>query len=293
MKKFVFFLLFSFLLLSCERYNFDDDSSVISRDGVSVTFKVSEIEQQPFESTNIGRSVNSLSSLCSRITIAIFKGDDKVKTINQQSETEGFGSFSVELEPAEYRLVVIAHNGTANATISLPEKITFPSNKCTDTFYNYSVFSVEEDTEISLSLKRCVAAVKISLLDNIPEDVAKMKFYYTGGSSTFDAVSGHGCVNSRQTEVFDVTESMHAAPSFFQVYTFPHEVSGNLKFTISALDGSDNVVQEKVFSSLPVSINKVSVWEGIFFPSTYDLHSTSANLFVENDGKWDGQIIIE
>ena len=37
--------------------------------------------------------------------------------------------------------------------------------------------------------------------EEIPATVAKLKFYYTGGSSTFSPRDGYGCVNSKQTEV--------------------------------------------------------------------------------------------
>lgn len=56
------------------------------------------------------------------------------------------------------------------------------------------------------------AAYKINIDGTYTEAVAKLKFYYLGGSSTFSPKDGYGCVNSKQTEIRPVPLISSAGP---------------------------------------------------------------------------------
>ncbi len=285
--KQLFYLIIPLLFFSCEMYNFDDDGTLIEEDACSVTFQVTEIEQISFGEASHTRAAD-LQSLCSRIQLVVFQGSEKLKNVSQQRSDASFGTFTVGLTPGTYQVVVLAHNGLGNATVSSPEKITFASNKCTDTFYYYAEVEVTESFTKQILLKRAVAAFRMTLTDEMPSEVARMQFYYTGGSSTFNAVSGYGCVNSKQTETFDVTADMSGKAAEFQVYTFPHAQEGTLKMTVSALNASGAVFCEKTLESVPVTLNKISCWKGPFFEAENVQQSNSLSVRVENDGEWGG-----
>ena len=78
-----------------------------------------------------------------------------------------------------YQLVVIAHNGEGSATITSTEKVTFPNNKVTDTFYYYGDLVVTSEVQsYDLTLTRAVAMFRMVLTDDeIPSTVTKFKFY--------------------------------------------------------------------------------------------------------------------
>lgn len=250
-------------------------------DAVPVTFSISRIEQMSFDEP-VTRA--DLTSLCSRITLAVFQEDNKVKNINQLSDNASFGTFSLALAPGTYQVVLIAHNGLGNCSVSSPENITFANNKCTDTFYSYSTIEIEEATTQSFDLKRAVAMFRLKTTDAIPDGVAKMKFYYTGGSSTFDAVTGFGCKNSRQTEIFNTTP-MVGQTGLFEVYTFPHETSDQLKMTITALDDADETVAEREYPALPVTLNKITQSTVEFFAGSGS-SAGELNVSIADDGQW-------
>ena len=201
----------------------------------------------------------ALGDVCSRLTLAIFDGEEKLETVNQLSTDNGFGTAYVSLDEGEYRLVVIAHNGKGNCSVSAPEKVKFTSNKLTDTFYYYGRLSVTADgATTDINLKRAVGAFKVHITDEtIPEEIRSIKFYYTGGSSTLDATSGFGCVNSRQTENF----SMKDGGRDFTVYTFPHEEEKNIKMSISFLDADAKVVKSFEKADLKIHQNKTAYTE--------------------------------
>ena len=254
MKKSLLLLLCTAMLAACEKVDFsqyeDSDSNVV--------LQLSCYERVPFTS----RAKKDVTELCSRINIAIFKGDTKVKTIAQKEGDNGFGTIAMTLAEGTYDLVVIAHNGEGTATISNVEKVTFANNHITDTFYYYGQLEVtSEKQQVSLTLTRPVAAFRLVLNDALPSEVKTLRFYYTGGSSTFSPKAGFGNVNSRQTENLAVSSGQKT----FEVFTFPHSSDGLLKVTVSALDASDEAIAERVFENVPVTPDEVTRYTGNIF----------------------------
>ena len=251
----------------------------------NVTLRVKSIEMVPFENTTISRASTEMSELCSRLQFAVFKDGEKKKNISQQAGDAGFGEAAISLPEGDYQLVVMGHSCTGTATITDLEKITFPNNKVTDTFYYYGTFTVGNDSKIvELDLKRAVAMLRFNLTQPLTENIKQLKFLYTGGSSTFSAITGFGSVNSRQTEIRDVASGQKV----FEVYTFPHAQEGKLKVTITALDANGTEVAETVMEEIPVAVNKISVYNGVLFDDT--TNSSSPSIKVKGDGDWDGTI---
>ena len=125
-----------------------------------------------------------------------------------------------------------------------------------------------------MTMKRVVAKFRLVVKDPTPEDVKTMKFYYTGGSSTFNALTGYGCVNSKQTEQRSVKESAYTEESYYDIYTFPHdpEESKKLKVDISALSSasSSSALFSKTISNVAISPNKFICYKGYFFSADPD-----------------------
>lgn len=250
------------LLLSCEKALIDNN---ISTEEARVVFRVVSYTQEPFNTSHVRQSPVRIEEACSRISFAIFEGSTKVKSINQTKGSTDFGTLSLTLPKGNYRLVAIAHNGTGAATISSPDKISFPNNKCTDTFYICQDFSVSDNSEYDITMKRATAMFCFIIEDSIPKQVDKMKFYYTGGSSTLDATTGFGCVNSKQTEYREINDEMGRKGMEFNVFTFPHAIEDTLKMTITALTSSEVTVKERTFATIPVKLNYITRYSGIFF----------------------------
>ena len=217
MKKECYKLLAAIILMlvatltSCEKFSLDESGQSSTHDAnANVTVRIHQVQNRTIgEVTKATTSGTALQDVCSRVSFVVFDGEEKIETINQASDDANFGIASFSLDEGEYRLVVIAHSGKGNCTMSVPEKVKFTSNKLTDTFYYYGRLSIKSDkVEADVNLQRAVAAFKLHITDEtIPEEVRSIKFYYTGGSSTLDATTGYGCVNSRQTEIFNFTDN--------------------------------------------------------------------------------------
>lgn len=245
-----FFLVFC-TTTSCEKPVIDDNENGTENlkpesGKVTLTLSSMSISQSEFgDSESVpatsSRTTHAIKDLCTRISFAVFDSEgNKVKNINQNKSDKSFGSISTTIDKGVYDIVVIAHNGEGNATISSPMKITFKDNKVTDTFYYYDTMTIDENTSSDIILKRAVAMFRLMIKDNTPDNIRSMKFYYTGGSSTFDATTGYGCVNSKQTELRNVPTSAYTGESSYDIYTFPHEGDKKLKIEVSALESASS-----------------------------------------------------
>ena len=283
MRKLLLFAL-ALLMAACEKPILDDEDITEKKEANVI------LHMTQFEQTSFTRAATDITELCSRLNIAIFNADGtKVKTVAQKDTDSDFGTVALTLAAGTYRLVVIAHNCDGSATITSEEKVTFPNNKVTDTFYYDGDLVVTSDVQsYDLTLTRAVAMFRLVLTDEeIPSNVAKFKFYYVGGSSTFSPKDGYGCVNSKQTEVRPVPVGSPDGMSF-DIYTLPHTEEDVLtKLTVTALDANDNTVKERVFENVPVIRNQITRYTGSFFGSGGSGQQSDGIFRMTADPDWD------
>ena len=283
-----FYSLLFFLTLgmaSCEKPILDEATGkdVTGEANVILHFVQYEWTEQQEAFT---RSATDITELCSRLNIALFDADGtKVKTVAQKEGDASYGTVALSLAAGTYRLVVIAHNGEGSATITSTEKVTFPNNKVTDTFYYYGDLVVTDAKQsYDLTLTRAVAMFRLVLTDKeFPSTVAKMKFYYLGGSSTFSPRDGYGCVNSKQTEIRPMADD-----GIYEIYTLPHTEDDVLtKLTVTALDANDNIIKERTFENIPITRNQVTRYTGSFFGSGGGNSTNDGTFRLTADPDWD------
>lgn len=308
MKKKTYVWLASLLLMlvatltSCEKFALDD-SGTNSHDANANVIIHASVAKNNSTGTRSGEEDEEvegkpLEDYCSRLSIAIFDGEEKVKTLNLKAE-DGYDDIGINLDAGKYRMVAIGHNGSGNCTISSPEKVKFYKNKITDTFFYYGTFNVidGEDTDDYILLNRAVAQFKVHITDaTIPAEAHSIKFYYTGGSSTLDAVTGYGCVQSRQTESFKLQEGKRD----YSVYTFPREENKGLKMTINILDADAQSIKEYSKEGVPVKRNNITQTNISIKDHTIsdpdqkeDGDSGKGNLGFTVNPDWEGEIVVE
>jgi len=242
------------------------------------------------ENTNVALNLTKgelVKTVCKKATFSFFKVDEKMGTISQTTDDTDFGVIHLSLSPGIYRIVAIGHNGTGNCTITSPEKITFTSNKLTDTFYHYGTIEVKEGekTAENITLKRAVAMFRLNIKDEIPANAKRIQFYYTGGSSTFNAVSGYGCVNSKQTETLDITPGQQV----YEVYTFPHEDGKPLQMTVSVLNENGFKIASRTFDDVVIKKNYITKYSGKLFVDNPNGGTGDIDIEFEFDPEWAGE----
>lgn len=274
-------LLTGLVFASCEKPSVSeeggDESEVVNGD-IQVRFRVAQIEQIPFGDSAEGTRTTPIGELCQRISYAIYQNGERKIVKNQVYGDEGFGEMTLSLAAGTYQVVIVAHNGAENAQTTDLTKITFKEDnklKVTDTFYYYDTLEVSENCEVNIQLKRAVAMVRFVTKDTIPAGVKRMRFYYTGGSSTFNATSGLGVVDSKQTEFREVTEEMIGKQGTFYFYTFPRDTDGKLNIRVTAYGANDNSIKEKEFNDVPITQNQITQYKGYFFTEGTDDDETN------------------
>ena len=268
------------VLFSCEKVIFSEEESVSQKGNLRVS--VFQIEKTPFASLTRA----AVGDVCTRLNFAVYdQSNSRLKQINQTSDQTGFGSCSFSLEEGTYQLVVIGHSANGNPTMTNPAKIQFSnSTGYTDTFLCYGEVTIgEEAVDYEVSLDRIVSLCRFVVTDDIPADVRKMQFYYTGGSGAFNAATGLGSVASKQTVTFDVADGSQKQ---FDLYTFLHELSDNIALKVTALDASGNTLYEREFD-VPMEQNHITWLSGAFFNGSGSSSTSVTGVTVNTD--WAGE----
>ncbi len=270
-------------LASCEKVAIPESDASEELNG-NLRVSVYQIEQTPFAGST--RTTEAASVACTRLNFAIYdEGGSRLKQINQQSSAADFGSVAFQLDEGTYQLVVVGHSANGNPTMTAPTKIQFSNaTGYTDTFLCYGEVTIgEEPVDYEVSLDRIVALCRFVITDDIPAEVKKMRFYYTGGSGAFNAVTGLGCVASKQDVKFDVTPM---GSKQFDLYTFLHDQSDNIALTVTALDASGNELYSRQFD-VPMQQNNITWLSGAFFNGSGSSSTTISGVTVNTD--WAGE----
>lgn len=270
------------VMVGCEKPLMVNEETEVVKGNLTVT--VFEIAKTPFESFT--RGIEPASARCTRLNFAVYDEDGtRVKQVNQTSDASGFGTASFQLEEGDYTLVVVGHSSSGNPTMTNLKKIQFTnSTGYTETFLYCSTISItEEPLEKQVSLDRIVSMCRFVLTDDIPADVKKMRFYYTGGSGAFNALTGLGSVNSKQSVFFDVSSGNQKQ---FDLYTFLHEAESDIDLQVTAYDNDDNVLYERDFE-VPMEQNHITWLSGAFFNGSGSSSTTIGGVTVNTD--WAGE----
>ena len=269
-------------LFSCEKPMIPD----VSKAEANLVVTVWQMNIEPFPT---GRTRTEISDLCSRLNYAIYDMSGKrVRQVNQQSGDEEYGTAYFKLPAGKYQVVVVGHSSNGNPTMTNPAKIQFKNDQgFTDTFLNNDSVTLDDDSRITLNTNphRIVSLCRFVVSDPIPNDVARMRFQYKGGSGAFDASTGLGSVNSTQTEFFPVEAGRDSTT--FDLYTFLHDQEGTIHLQASAYDANDNVLNEREFD-VPLKRRKVTKLTGPYFTSS----GASIVIIIGIDDEWEGEEVI-
>lgn len=272
-KKFLLWCLCIVALTSCEKVVMDVQQTDVlensTAEGVTVKLHVAQLENQMTVSST--RALVDVADACERLNFVVFNNGTKVKSISQKAGDEGFGTVSMTLQTGTYQLMVLAHSGKANPTLSNPEKVQFDNTgtSYSDTFYYYGDLVVNEADEEGqvqshdVKLDRAVSMFRLVIYDAIPDNVSQIRIWYEGGSGALNTVTGFGCVKSTQYVMYNIAGV--TSPLQLEAYTFLHAEEGDLSIIVTAYDAKSNIVKLREFSNVPMKRNQITQFSGNFF----------------------------
>lgn len=269
-SKIPLLLFITCLLMSCEKM-------VIEEDGGKGTTSANHNVIIRIANTDVGwdgansRSQVHISEVCSRLQLAVYQEGRRVKYANQIVGDADFGSFAFQLEEGIYQLLILGHSGAYTVPTTNPEKLQFTNPGATngtgftDTFYYYGDLIVSSDgVQVEINMERATSMFRLKTNDGKPAKVKKFQFYYTGGSGALNATTGFGCVNSKQSVFVPLNDSQTGQTLTFEMYTFLHDESGTVTFTVTAFDDNDAALYTKTFK-VQMKQNCITQYTGNFF----------------------------
>ena len=248
------------MVSSCEKMVISSADGTGDEDA-NVVVQVVSYEMQPFQQTG---TRGEGGEACNRLNFIVY--DEAGERIKQEVQLLGdsdFGTARFSLQEGRYYLVALAHSSLGNPTSTNLHKIQF-TNKTgyTDTFLYAGALEVgEEEVDRELHLKRIVSMVRFVFSDPLPASADSIRFYYEGGSGTFDATTGLGVVKSKQQQWFAVNHD----EAVYEIYTIPRADNDKLKVQVSTYQtqgGEVELLAEREIRDIPIRRNCITTCRG-------------------------------
>lgn len=235
----------------------DGAGEVLNNENAEVRMTFSPYDVEPMTRA-------AVADYATRLDVWIYDGDTEVQAVHQQSTDEGFASLSVQLEKSKtYTVYACAHKAAGAATLS-NGVVSWPDDKVTHSFFYSQTFSPATTTTLSCLMERIVGNFRLEIADKVPENVARMTVDM-GVSPTRWNVAGFG--ENAVSRVSSFTPAAGSSPTLSVFIIADGEESESYDITVTAYDGEDAVVQQRVFEDVPIRAGYRSTYRGEFFTS--------------------------
>ena len=214
----------------------------------------------PYEVEPITRA--AVADYATRLDVWLYEGDTEVQAVHQQSTDEGFASLSVRLERSKtYTVYAVAHKAAGAATLS-NGVVSWPDDKVTHSFFYSQTFSPATTTTLNCLMERIVGNFRLEITDAVPADVVRLTVDM-GVSPTRWNVGGFG--ENAVSRVSSIPLTAGSTPTTSVFIIADGDEAENYDITVTAYDGEDAVVQQRVFEDVPIRAGYRSTYRGEFF----------------------------
>ena len=230
---------------------------------VRMTFSPYDVEPMTRADGASGFTRAAVADYATRLDVWIYDGDTEVQAVHQQSTDEGFASLSVRLDKRKtYTVYAVAHKAGGAATLS-NGVVSWPDDKVTHSFFYSQTFSSATTTTLNCLMERIVGNFRLEITDKVPEAVTRMTVD-VGVSPTRWNVAGYG--ENAVSRVSSFTPAVGSSP-MLSVFLLAGSDEEKRDVTVTAYDATDAVVQQRVFSDVPIRAGYRSTYRGAFFTS--------------------------
>ena len=294
------------LLLPVSCQSGPDDATAPEGQG-TITFSVTNYRQVSFDDlSRAGTSrAGTIAMTLANLSFTVFDAetDEQVSSMlhrssdydSDPSAAKSFPQFSVTLPYGRYKVLVLGYNGSRACNVASLNHVSWEGNYVPNTFLYYDEFTLDENTSLStdVTLRRVVAAFRVTAEDAIPAQLRKVRFVNTAGGTVLDATTGFASTNSgRTSEIVVPSDSIGKQGVSFTTYLFlpTEETSGHC--TVQALDGDETAFAVKQFNDVPLRINYLTEWNGSLFSASGNDGSDDVEraFYIEWDTEWEGTI---
>ncbi|MBP5798817.1 MAG: FimB/Mfa2 family fimbrial subunit [Prevotella sp.] len=259
---------------------------------VSVSgFSVEQGDIAETRATTVGE-YNNLKAL----TLAFYKSDGSpqfkaTQYKNDASTYDTFGEFSTSLPIGHYTMVVLgcsSENAAGNILLTGLTSAGY-DDYVRETFSASQAVTVSNSSaqNLSITLNRIMAKVKVVSTDGRTADVHAIRTTFSGGSKVFDPTSGlatdnHGIVNTV------VTNAPIGNTTVIGNGVFLLSDEQTMDVTVETLDADEHVLFSKTLSNVPLKRNRETTLTGAMYAVPVD---ASAGSFLVNSDWLEGNSI--
>ena len=204
-----------------------------------------------------------------RLDVWLYEGGTEVQAVHQQSTDDGFASLSVRLEKSKtYTVYACAHKAAGEASLS-GGVISWPDDKVTHSFFYSQTFSPATTTTLNCLMERIVGNFRLEITDAVPRMTVDV-----GVSPTRWNVAGYG--ENAVSRVSSFTPAIGSSHTL-SVFLLAGSEEEKRDITVTAYDATDAVVQQRVFSDVPIRAGYRSTYRGAFFTETVGTMTFTVN----------------
>ncbi len=197
-------------------------------------------------------------------------GDELKQTIHQSSSDEGFGSISATMSYGNHTLYFVASRGETPTVNTELHKITW--DKPLDTFWATTTMTVSSTSGSAeaISLQRAVTRFKITLLDEITSEMAKISVTPARWYYGIDYVTGDG------TDAIDSQPRTATIPSNyigtsgtlnFSIFSFVPTSDWQTDFSCNLLASDESVLSSVTLENVSLKKNITTSYSGYILSS--------------------------
>ena len=250
----------------------DGAGEVMNHETAEVRMTFSPYEVEPMMRAAVG-------DYATRLDVWIYEGDTEVQAIHQQSTDEGFASLSVRLDKRKtYTVYACAHKAAGAATLS-NGVVSWPDDKVTHSFFYSQSFSPATTTTLNCTMERIVGNFRLEITDAVPADVVRLTVDMGVTPSRWN-VAGYG--ENAVSRVSSFTPAVGASPTL-SVFLLAGSDEEKRDVTVTAYDATDAVVQQRVFTDVPIRAGYRSTYRGAFFTEADEVMTFTVNDWMDYD----------
>ena len=217
------------------------------------------------------------------LTLAFYSGETEVFKSTQFQGDEAFGNFSLNLPLGTYTMVVLGYSCYEDDVLTLtsPTSAAFTAGRVGETFaYTQEVtVSNTDELELSATLDRIVAMLKVVSDDHRPAGAQKVRMSLSGGSKAFNPSTGFATSDTGFSNTVNISTDVGARSASIS-YIFLNNTEETMDVTVDVLGSNEEVLFHKVMRNVPFKRNRTTKLTGNLYTAT----APGSTTFQVNEG---------
>lgn len=267
MSKNIFITLFAAALLftGCGKDKITEVTSV------KVHVNDFSISQEEFSTKASPASYSGVKAM----TLAFYDGTTEVYKTTQYKDTAStyttFGEFDLTLPMGSYTMVVLGYvlYDDDELTLTSPTQAEYTVGSPRETFAATQEVNITSTSavELSATLNRIVAQLKVISTDNRTANVEKVRMTFAAGGKRFSPTSGLATVNTGSVSTVSTSVAVGERSGSIG-YVFLATDEQTIDVTIETLDSDGNTIYTKTVNNVPFKRNRRTKLTGAMYTNS-------------------------